>query len=114
MDNLTGAEENCIMEDYPKLAACRDNPKKFLRECLSIVFTGPIDAALFCSATMESVGKNILPTDNLDVIIQMRIIEYCVSRGQVDQIWEGMRMERKDQYDKFYPMWCEVVKNAKF
>lgn len=109
-----GDNVQSLLGEYPKLAACLGKPQQFLRECLSLIFTDVMDVTCFCSVALNAVRKNIMPTDSFDVIIQIRMIEYCVSRGQVDNIWEGLKIERKEQYDKFYPIWCDVVKKPNF
>jgi hypothetical protein len=99
---------NSTLREHPTLVPCLHNPDLYLRECLKLVFLNLPDIVVFCSARLPRVSQNIFPGDNLDAIVQLRIIEYCRTHNKYEEVWEALKEERSAQYAKFYPLWCKI------
>lgn len=103
---------NSTLNEYPDLVSCLHDPDLYLRKCLLIVFSELQDIRVFCSSRLPKVNQKLFPNDNLETIVQVRIVEYCKSYSAYDEVWDALRGERSEQYAKLYPLWCEVKKNG--
>lgn len=89
----------------------RESPTKCIRECLEICFDNE-SIRVFCQDYFPYVFKRLNLLDGFDHVIS-QIIRYCDQRGstEIDYLWQKVKLERKDNYYKYYLRWQKSVKD---
>lgn len=92
-------------------AVNQESPIKCIRECLEICFDNE-SIRIFCQDYFPYVFKRLNPLDRLDHVIS-QIIRYCDQRGnvEIEYLWQKVKLERKDNYYKYYLRWQKAVKD---
>ncbi len=87
-----------------------NNPKQIIRECLNESFLSIDDLKGFCFFHFEGVHREIKKEDGHGVIVT-RIMQHCYANACMDLLWECIKIERSNQYKKYYPMWERAEKD---
>lgn len=105
-------------EDKPKIQQETDkqkkwkdlvsnNPTRIIQECLSVSFSGITYIKDFCFTYFEDLYKELNEGDGRSTIIR-RIIQHSYEHDTVDYLWECIRTERINHYEKYHPKWKEA------
>lgn len=89
-----------------------ESPFKCIRECLEICFDSE-SIRIFCQNYFTYVFNRLHSSDRLDYVIS-EIIRYCEQRGNVqfEYLWQKIKIERKDNYQKYYLRWQNAVQDT--
>ncbi|NLW36881.1 MAG: hypothetical protein GXY80_15600, partial [Syntrophorhabdus aromaticivorans] len=106
-DDKSRGQQEINREDMVKkgVSGRHRSGRQIIRECLDESFYGPaIKNFCFDHPELEKVFRSLMGGEDRDAIITS-IMTHCYQNNCVEQLWECIKQDRKNQYDKYYPEW---------
>lgn len=106
--NQTSIKDTSLSDNQIIREIQRESPSKCIRVCLEECFDSETIIP-FCQDYFVHVYKRLTASDqSLDKVI-VKIITYCSQHGKFEYLWQKIKDERENHYQKYYLRWKKAV-----